>query len=345
MTRRPAGSGLFSYTTLPYTTPFPFTRVAPDVVHLHWIAQGFDYGSLFASLPASMPVVWTLHDMEPFTGGCHHAGACARFRSRCGSCPQLNALRNPWDLSALTFARKRRWYARPRLHVVGVSAAMAEEASRSPLFARAHGVSVIPNVIDTMRFAPRDRNAARHRLEIPLDRPVVAFGAVEPCSPYKGFSVLLDAIARIDRARRPLLLVFGGEVPPGTVPRDIAWTHAGFVSEPARLSDLYSAADVVAAPSYAESFGQVPAEALACGTPVVGTRVGGIPDFVIEGRTGLLAAAGDAADLAARLAWLLDRPEERRRLGANGTTLARERFSPEAVGQRYVALYESLVSV
>ncbi len=162
--RRPPQAGLFSYTSLPVDSPFPFDIVRPDVIHLHWIAQGIDYRSFFDSIPPGLPVVWTLHDMEPFTGGCHYTGGCLRYQRACGSCPQLNALRNPADLSAITFARKRKWLARLNLTVVTIAESSLDEAKRAPLFANVRGFTAIPVGIDTTRFAPRDPVAARAEL-------------------------------------------------------------------------------------------------------------------------------------------------------------------------------------
>jgi glycosyltransferase involved in cell wall biosynthesis len=341
---RPPGAGLFSYTSLPMDTPFPFDIVRPDVIHLHWIAQGIDYGTFFNSIPSSLPVVWTLNDMEPFSGGCHYAGGCLRYQHACGRCPQLNALRNPFDLSAITFARKRASYARLNLSVVAVGNANVLEARQSPLLAHVRGFHVIPIGIDTSAFAPRDRSASRAKLGLPDDRIVLAFGAVEPGSVYKGLPVLLDAIGRLRHRDRVLLQFFGGVLPADISLPDGSWRHAGFEHDPRRLSEIYSAADVLVLPSLSEALGQVGLEALACGTPVVGSRVGGIPDYVIHETTGLLSTAGDAGELAANLDWIIEHPEARHQFGAAGPPLVRERFSLDAMRRSYVALYERLTA-
>jgi glycosyltransferase involved in cell wall biosynthesis len=340
-TRRPVGAGLFSYTSLPVDSPFPFDLVRPDVIHLHWVAQGIDYRTFFDSIPSSVPVVWTLHDMEPFTGGCHYAGACVRYQRACGNCPQLNALRNPADLSAITFRRKKKRYARLNLTVVAVATANLEEARRAPLFADAREFTVIPVGIDTAVFTPRDRSTCREQLGLSTDRIVVAFGAVDLGSVYKGFSVLLDALARLRNRDRVLLLLFGGPLPPNVSPPG-AWHHAGFVRDPERLSTIYSAADVYVLPSLSEALGQVGLEALACGTPVVGSRVGGVPDYVLDRKTGLLFDAGKGDDLAATLDLIIDHPADRLQYGRAGPALVREHFSVDVVNRSYLALYERL---
>jgi glycosyltransferase involved in cell wall biosynthesis len=343
-TGRPADAGLFSYTSLPLDSPFPFDLVRPDVIHLHWIAQGIDYRSFFRSIPAGLPVVWTLHDTEPFTGGCHATGGCVRYQRGCGSCPQLNGLRNPADLSAITIRRKRRLYRGVNLTVVAIGEANAEHARRASVFAGARDVVVIPIGIDVTRFTPRSRPESRARLGIPEDRLVIAFGAVDLGNVYKGFNVLLDALSRLRHRDRVLLLLFGGPLPAGVAPPPGGWLHAGYEQDPRRLASLYAAADVFVLPSVSEALGQVGLEALACGTPVVGSRVGGIPDYVLEGKTGLLVEPGNAAELAARLDWMIEHPAERRDYGAAGPPLIRERFSIETVNRAYRALYERLTA-
>ena len=342
--RRPSGAGLFSYPSLPIDSPFPFDAVQPDVIHLHWIAQGIDYRTFFESIPSSLPIVWTLHDMEPFTGGCHYAGRCVRYQQACGSCPQLNGLRNPGDLSAITFRRKRTLYARLNLNVVAIASGNLEEAKRAPLFAGVREFAVIPVGVDPDRFAPRDRSASRAGLGLAADRLVIAFGAIDLGSIYKGFSVLVEAFTRLRNRDRVLLLLFGGPVPPNVSLPAGSWHHAGFERDPERLSAIYSAADLFVLPSLSEALGQVGLEALACGTPVVGSRVGGVPDYVLEGATGLLCEAGNARDLAAKLDWMVEHPAERQQYGAAGPALVRERFSPDAVNRSYIALYERLTA-
>jgi glycosyltransferase involved in cell wall biosynthesis len=343
-TGRPAGAGLFSYTGLPIDSPFPFDLVRPDLIHLHWIAQGIDYRSFFRSIPPGLPVVWTLHDTEPFTGGCHATGGCVRYRRGCGSCPQLNALRNAVDLSAITIRRKRRLYRGLNLTMVAIGEANAGQAKRASVLAGTHGVTVIPIGIDVTRFTPRSRAESRAALGIQQDRLVIAFGAIDLGNVYKGFNVLLDALSRLRNRDRILLLLFGGPLPADVSLPAGGWLHAGFEQDARRLSSIYAAADVFVLPSLSEALGQVGLEALACGTPVVGSRVGGIPDYVIEGKTGRLVEPGNAGELAATLDWMIEHPEERRDYGAAGPALIRERFSVAAVTRSYRTLYERLTA-
>ena len=173
---------------------------------------------------------------------------------------------------------------------------------------------------------------------------MIAFGAIDLGSIYKGFDVLLAALTRLRNRDRVHLLLFGGPLPPGVSLPAGTWHHAGFERDPARLAAIYSAADVYVLPSLSEALGQVGLEALACGTPVVGSRVGGVPDYVSDEKTGWLFEAGNAGELAAKLDWMIEHPAERRQFGAAGPALVRERFSADVVTRSYLALYDELTS-
>jgi glycosyltransferase involved in cell wall biosynthesis len=343
-TRRPRGAGLFSYTSLPARTPFPFDLVRPDVVHLNWIAQGIDYRSFFRSIPAAQPVVWSLLDMEPFTGGCHYAAGCERYERGCGRCPQLNALRNPFDLSSITFARKRRLYAHLNLTVVAVSRAHCDEARRSPLFARVTDIRIIPVGIDTTMFAPAARAEARARFGLGEHELAVSFAAVDLMNVAKGFPTLLAAL-ELMRGRASVRLLLAGGALPDDVRVAVPVVHAGFETDPRKLAAFYSAADVHVVPSMSEALGQVGLEAMACGTPVIGSRVGGIPDYVRDNGTGLLFTAGDAGALASSLDTLATMPDVRRRMAAAARALVASEFSVDSVTRAYLELYEQILRI
>jgi glycosyltransferase involved in cell wall biosynthesis len=111
------------------------------------------------------------------------------------------------------------------------------------------------------------------------------------------------------------------------------------------MVDIYSAVNLHVSPSFQESFGQVGIEALACGTPVLGSRVGGIPEYVIEGETGLLAEPGNASDLADKLDWIVEHPDAAQQFGEKGRTLVCQKFSIKSIGQAYLTLYRSLIAI
>ena len=161
-----------------------------DVIHLHWVVGFVDYSDFFLSqVPRKTPIVWTLHDMNPFTGGCHYDEDCGKFTAACGACPQLTS-KDENDLSYQVWQRKRKAVAMispHRLHIVADSNWLASEAKRSSAFAGLP-VTAIHYGLDVDTFAPRDRLAARSVLGIPPDARVVLFGADHLGVQRKGFA-------------------------------------------------------------------------------------------------------------------------------------------------------------
>jgi glycosyltransferase involved in cell wall biosynthesis len=173
---RPAGSTFFSDDRSQHGADALRELPTTDIVNLHWIANFIDYTSFFQKLPAELPVVWTLHDMNPFTGGCHYDDACGKFHQRCGACPQLGSS-EPGDFSSQVWGRKKRAFSSggaQGLHVVTPSRWLADEVGKSSLFS-GRGVTVIPNGIDVEVFQPRDSRAAKEKYGVPLDAKTVLF--------------------------------------------------------------------------------------------------------------------------------------------------------------------------
>lgn len=339
---RPKGLEHFSSPWRPQPTPWDAKSHGAQVVHLHWVADFLEYSSFFAGLPRGLPVVWTLHDLNPFTGGCHYTNACEGFTQQCGHCPQLGRP-GEHDLSARGFQAKLSAYADLNLHVIAPSRWMAAEARRSRLLGKARSIQVIRNAIDTRAYAPIEKSLAKARLGLPPDKPVIAFGAESLTNHRKGFALLLEALARLPADQEVWGLAFGGGKLPESRERLPRIRHLGFVTTPAEQSLAYSAADVFALPSLEENLAQTGVEALACGTPVVAFRTGGLPDYVFPGETGLLAEVGDAEDLARQITWLLQRPEDRQRMGQAGRALIEREYAAIVVARHHRHLYESLL--
>ncbi|GGL94882.1 glycosyl transferase [Deinococcus aerolatus] len=286
----------------------------PDVVNLHWINDGFLSPESLAGIRA--PVVWTLRDQWPMTGGCHYAQDCTRFEAECGHCPAL-ASRRPDDYSRWLHRRKSRAWNPRSLTLVALSHWLADEARRSSLFAGRRTV-VIPNALDTALFKPQDRGVARTApgpladLGLTAGQRLILFGAVSPLTETrKGFEHLRRAaeiLARRPDAHDLQLVVFGslqGQTPP---PMPLKTHFLGSLEDDRDLATLYAGADLTVMPSLEEAFGKVAMESLACGTPVVCFDSSGPADIVDHRVNGYLARHGDVTDLAAGIAFLLDHP-------------------------------------
>jgi glycosyltransferase involved in cell wall biosynthesis len=310
----------------------PLVRTA-DLIHLNWVNFGFVDVENLKQL--EKPIVWTMHDMWPFTGGCHYSMGCERYTSRCGSCPVLGSNAEN-DLSSRCQDRKLRANDGTAVSWVGVSSWIAEQARSSTLL-RDRTVEVIHSGIDTDVFRPHDRASARRELDLPAGSELILLGAHDLRSSFKGLQYSLDALKAVDS--RYTVVTFGhASIDPSTIGQRLI--HLGFIEDPQRMAKLYSAADLFLATSVAEAFGKTVAEAQCCGTPVVAFDGTGPRDIVEHRVTGYLAAKQDAADVAAGIEYCVSRDLDRDAISAR----AAERFSIERSTGQYVELYQRLLA-
>jgi len=307
----------------------------PTVVNLHWVLDGFVSVEMIPRL--GRPLVWTMHDMWPFTGGCDYSLGCERFTHACGACPVLGS-RARRDLSRWIWRRKRRSWDGLELTAVAPSRWLAGCARRSSLF-RDRRVEVIPYGIDTSTITPIARAAARALLGLPADRRLVMFGAHDD-TPRKGLRELAAALRALAGDGDLEALVVG----PGTLAdrADLGVpVHArGPFRDEVSMTAAYSAADVLVLPSRWDNLPLVGLEALACGTPVVGfAGESGIPDFVDHRINGYLAHPQDVEDLARGIRWVVDREG----LRAAAREKAEREYPLELCARRYERLFEDVV--
>jgi glycosyltransferase involved in cell wall biosynthesis len=290
-----------------------------------------------------VPVVWTLHDMNPFTGGCHYSGPCDRYQARCGACPQLKTSEGDHDMTRGIWERKREIYGRippHRLTLVCPSRWLAHEARLSSL-CREFDVRVIPNGIDLHDYHPVSQTHAREQLGLPPGARIVLFVAEQIEDRRKGLGFLLEAFDAVRNIPDLLLVTLGtSNNSLLTGPR---FRHLGSMATSAQLRVAYSAADVFVIPSLQDNLPNTLIESMACGTPVVGFAAGGISEAVINGRTGLLAPPGDVAALAANLRRALEDGLLRRALAGESLFRVEQEYTIQRQARRYAALYHEIL--
>jgi glycosyltransferase involved in cell wall biosynthesis len=338
----PAGATIFTDDRSQYTSEPASMAGSSDVINLHWVAGFIDHTHFFRALPPNLPVVWTLHDMNAFTGGCHYSFDCDAFTRSCGSCPQLSSQRGD-DLSSRVWLRKHRAYesqASSRIQFVTPSRWLAAEVRRSGLL-NSSPVSVIPYSLDTEKFRPRDCTSARQRFGIPAEAKVVLFVADWAAEKRKGLSLLFDALRKLAHIN-DLCIVMLGRKAAGLQP-DARCIQLEFIEDEEAMSYLYSAADIFVIPSVQDNFPNTALEALACGVPTVAFHVGGVPEIVANGCTGVTVRPGDSEALARAIEDLLADPGRRASLSRESRRVALEEFSLEIQARFYLELYESLV--
>lgn len=313
---------------------------SPDIVHLNWICKGAISVSDLAKL--NIPVVWTLHDTWPFTGGCHTVGQCEKYQSKCGECPALNSS-NSTDLSTLLFHRKKQAYNNIKnMTIVGVSRWISELARTSSLLGN-RKIATIPNTIDTKSYKPLPKSWAKSILNIDPKRKLVLFGGMSSLyDRNKGFQELFLSLEQLSKTVQDfVLVVFGSAEPESNISAAFEIVYLGHLYDDISLQIAYSAADVVVVPSKQESFGQTASEAMSCGTPVVAFATTGLLDIVDHKINGYLATPNDICDLALGIEWVL-RHCDYETLSTNSRTKVLREFSYEVVSSKYYSLYEEV---
>ncbi len=317
---------------------------AADVIHLHWINQGFlSLADIRKLALIGKPIVWTMHDMWPCTAICHYSFGCERFKKECGECPFLSSS-DKKDLSYHVF-NKKRFLADSKIQLVAVSTWLRKQAQDSALTKRLP-VEVIPNVIDRSLFVPSDKAEARKSLSLPLDKKIILMGAARINDPIKGFEYLVKALSVLKERYGEedyFLVLFGGikgddsflsEIP-------IPYVWMGSLSDPSMIAKLYAAADVTVVASLYETFGQTIIEGMACGCPAVSFDNSGQTDIINHLENGYLAKYKDTDDLAKGIKWVIDNRESLR-LDEACIRKVDECYQESIIAEKYIALYQSL---
>ena len=316
-----------------------------DVINLHWINQGFlSLDGLADIFALGKPVVWTLHDMWPFTGGCHYAGGCLEFNERCGWCPFMRTPSKN-DLSALTFQRKKEIYSHANLSVVTCSRWLGSLAKSGSLF-RNVTVTTIPNPIDMECYNTLDRAQCRRDLNLPEDKKLILFGAANLLDIRKGFRYLEEALGILNdnfkHLSQSIELVTFGKIDKAAAQRFAFKTHAmEFISNQQMLVKLYNACDCFVLPSLQDNLPNTVVESLSCGTPVVGFRIGGVPEMVEHRKTGFLAEMRNSLSLANGIYNVLFFGGETMRQAARQSAI--EKYSESVVAQMYIDVYKKML--
>ena len=309
-----------------------------DIIHLHWINQGMlsirEIGKIVAS---GKKIVWTMHDMWPFTGICHHAGQCNHFEKGCGMCPYLS---NPskHDISYTTFLLKQAAYSQGSIHFVACSNWLKELAVKSKL-TKDHKVSAIANPINTELYKPKDKTALRKALNLPIDKKIILFAAAKVSDKRKGIDYLVEASKIISNEKKNniLFLIAGGNSEEIIVQLALPAISVGYVAS-VDMPNMYNVADLFVTPSLQENLPNTIMESMACGTPCVGFNIGGIPEMIDHKQNGYVANYKDAQDLAKGLLWVLQESATET-LSDNARNKVVTNYSETNIAKRYIEIY------
>lgn len=308
-----------------------------DIINLHWVADFLNVPKMFGQL-AGKKVVWTLHDMNPFTGGCHYSLGCEKYVTGCTHCPQT--LQTPLPkITESTYALKDAVYSSASINVVTPSRWLGECSANSFLF-RGQPHTVIPNSIDTNVFRPVDRQQARAVLNFPQEDKIILFVSQSLAVRRKGFALLQESLAKIEYSGN-LTVCTMGDWKGGDNLGHINHLSLGTVTDELLLSIVYSAADVFVFPSIEDNLPNVILESLSCGTPVVSYSIGGLKDLVIPSFNGILCQEVNSVSLAEGVSQFFK--NEKMFIRTDIREDAINKFSPLVQANAYINLYKSLV--
>ncbi len=342
--------GPFSLNIMPTGLHRKINASDADIVHLHWINA--EMISIREIAKIKKPVVWTLHDMWAICG-MEHCSHHIYYKDGYDNIEQAGGLRS-MILSRMdrwVWRRKMRAWETCKFQIVTPSSWLGNCVGESLLLGK-NPINVIPNALDLNVFKPIPKLEARKRLGLPLDKSLVLYGAADFDAKHKGMDLLEEALCEVDQEVE--LVAFGGSIPMG----DGYHQHPmGMVRDEEKMGLLYSAADVFVLPSRVDNLPNTAVESVACGTPVVAFRIGGVPDIVDHEWNGYLAEPFNPSDLARGINWILSRQSmisdsgsgdnpmciTYKQLCANARKKAEGCFAPDVVARQHIELFEKLL--
>ncbi len=326
---------IFSFSTSDYDITTQKIYQSADIIHLHWVSGFIDYRFFQMN---KKPVIWTLHDMSPFTGGCHFSFGCEKYVTECKNCPQLRGTINP-DNSYIDQENKKSFLKGISPIITAPSKWLYEESIKSKLFSSFENFH-IPYSIDIGIFKPHNKNFCRSILNIDIDRKVLLFVSDEINNRRKGFDLLIDALSKVRFSNLLVCAVGSGDT---KIDYPIEIVFLGKISDERLMSVIFSAADAFILPSREDNLPNVLLESLCCGTPVISFPVGGMIDCIENGINGILTSNQSSEDLADAITDFV--------LGKyyfNSESISRtaiQRFSPALQAGRYINIYKKLLKL
>lgn len=314
-----------------------------DIIHIHWVNEGV-WSHNFANQLKRLnkPIVWTMHDMWTFTGGCHYTGDCTKYYSGCESCPALKSNKKK-DISYKGSKWKKSWVNGVDIRFVGCSNWITDEFNKSEVGKISKKKALcIPNPVETDKFYCMDNKICSQILKTDTDKKIILFGAMSAIKDKrKGFEYLVRAIKELS-PQQYALGIFGNSSDDYNIIKEkidnFEIINFGIIKDDLHLSMIYNIADVFVAPSLQENLANTVMEALSCGTPTVAFNIGGMPDMIKHQQNGYLAKAFDAGDLAKGIESICECYIDSHVI-SNDTG---KRFSTEQIAEKYIKVYKDL---
>ena len=315
-----------------------------DIIHLHWINQGMlSLNNIHKILQSGKPVVWTMHDIWPATAICHVTLDCRQFTTGCQNCRLLPGHGSNHDLAYTIWQKKHAILSQENIYYVACSRWLESEAKKSGLL-KGQKITSIPNPIDTHIYKKGDKQEARQRLGLPADKQLILFASQRVTNENKGMSYLIEACQQLAAAEvKPAVVILGGHAEEVVEQLPLEAYPLGYVNDEHRIIDVYHAVDVFVLPSLSENLPNTIMEAMACGVPCVGFRVGGIPEEIDHKKNGYVAEYRQADDLARGINWILNEADYDA-LSKHAIHKVAQNYSQQSVAMKYLDVYHQAMA-
>ena len=311
-----------------------------DLIHLHWISSGFISNQLLSSL--NKPMIWTLCDMWPITGGCHYSGTCDGFKNECGKCPLIKSKKIK-DISYQNLLRKRRAIESKRIFIVGKSKWMSDQASKSMIFRNAR-IETIGNIVDTSIFSPK----INHNF-IKSARKKIGVGGLNYLNLSRKNMIDLDSLFKELHKNNFDVVLFGVDANSkhltSYMRECINRNTLKVIKEnrdPVALNKIYHELDVYIHTAKFENLSNQILEILSSGIPVIAFNVGGNPDLVINDWNGFLLKSTDIGNII-QILKDLSNPLTYFRFSQNARSHVMNNYSTDIIINKYLGLYNEIL--
>ena len=323
-------------------------KINPDIIFVLFAKNFVNSKNIYElNRLTHAPVLWLMYDMAPLTGGCHYAWDCKGYQKSCGSCPGLYSA-DPFDVTYENLLQKKTYIDKTNINLIAASEWQYRQAMSSSLFGNKiiHKtlLSVDPNI-----FTPVDKKELRLKMNIPVDKKIIFFGAVYFSTRRKGMYYLMESLNILkerlkdtDLENSIMLLVAGRETERQIDSWPFQYHSLGFLDNNFGMASAFQLADVFLCSSIEDSGPQMINQSIMCGTPVVAFEMGVSLDLVITGKTGYMAKLKDSNDLAEGLFNVLSQDEANsNKLSTNCRELALDLCSPEIQFERIETIMEN----
>ncbi|MES2836814.1 MAG: glycosyltransferase [Bacteroidota bacterium] len=318
-----------------------------DIINLHWINLSFlNLENLQQIAALNKPIIWHLHDMWAFTGGCHYSNGCENYLTECKNCPFLNSPADN-DIANAYFKLKTLLFNNNNFTIVTPSNWLANEAKKSALL-KNKKVIALGNAIPTNKFVPKNKIELKTKNGLNPAKKHILFGAMNIEDERKGFIYFKQALQTLSQDKNfcnnnelVILGKYNPEIFEGINPK-LKINPLGFVSNQDKIAEVYALSDIFVIPTLEDNLPNTILEALSCGTPVVSFNTGGISDMVKHNFNGYIAEAKNANELAVGINSVL-KNEQNIPFAQNARNYIVENYSEEVIAEKYISLYKTLI--